>query len=90
MLIDGEERHARARGVFFGELCSGGTRSFIDFRNEDERAVGLEDSEDFADITGQVRPPEMCFHGSDEIEHVIRKRRLSREGFRRGPELYIA
>jgi len=42
MLINAQERHACSRGVFFGELCSHGVRSFIDFRDEDERAAGLQ------------------------------------------------
>ncbi len=76
MLINAQERHACSRGGFFGELCSHGIRSFMDFRDEDERAAGLQDSEDFAHITGQVGPPEVHFLGSDEIERAIRKRQL--------------
>jgi hypothetical protein len=26
----------------------------------------------FAHVPGQVRPPEVCFHGGGEIEHVVR------------------
>ena len=76
MLVNAQERHACSRGVFFDELCSRGVRSFIDFRDADERAARLQDSEDFAHVTGQVGPPEVCFHGSDDIEHAIRKRQL--------------
>ncbi len=76
MLINAQERHASSRGVFFGELCSHGVLSFIDFRNEDERAAGLQDSEDFAYVTGQVGPPEVGFHGRDKIEHAVRERQL--------------
>ena len=36
----------------------------------------LQDSEDFAHVTGQVGPPEVCFHGSYQIERAIRKRQL--------------
>ena len=27
-------------------------------------------------VTGQVRPPEVCFHRGDEIEHAIRERKF--------------
>ncbi len=76
MLINAQDCHARPCGVFFSKLCSHGVRSLIDFRNEDERATGLHDSEDFAYVTGQVGPPEVGFHGRDEIEHAARKRQL--------------
>ncbi len=76
MLINAQERHACSRSVFFGELCSEGIRSFIDFRDEEERAAGLQDSEDLAHVTGQMGPPEVRFHGRDEIEHALRKRQL--------------
>src|SRR6266403_4808503 len=76
ILINAQERHACSRGVFFGELCSDGVGSFIDFRDEHGRATGLQDSEDFAHVTGQVGPPKVGFHGRDEIEHAVRKRQL--------------
>jgi len=46
------------------------------FRDEAEVAAGLQDSEDFAHVTGQVGPPEVSFNGRDEIEHALRKRNL--------------
>ncbi len=87
MPLNAQERHARSRGVFFGELRSHGVRSFIDFRNEEERAAGLQYSEDFAHVARQVGPPEVCFHGRDEIEHALRKRQLRH---RAAPDLHAA
>ena len=44
MFVHGEERHARERQVFFGDLGHSGPRSFIYFRDDDEPSTGLEDS----------------------------------------------
>jgi len=76
MLINAQERQARSRSVFLGELCGRSVRSFIDFRDQDEPAAGLQDSEGFAHVTGQVGPPEVGFYRCDEIEHAVRKRQL--------------
>jgi hypothetical protein len=76
MLINTQKCHAGSRGVLFREFCSHGVRSLIDFRNKDERATWLDDSEDFAHVTGQVGPPEVRFHRRDEIEHAVWKRQL--------------
>src|SRR5690349_22628771 len=76
MLVDPQEGHAGSRGVFFGKLRNLGDRSFIDFGNDDERAAGLGNAKDLAHVAGQVGPPEVGFHGSDEIEHGIGKRQL--------------
>jgi hypothetical protein len=76
MFVDAEEPHAGSRDVFFGELGSGGVRPFVDFGDDDELAAGLEDSKDFAHVSGQVGSPEVGFDGGDEIERVVRKREL--------------
>lgn len=76
MLIHTQEHHACSRGVFFGQLGNSGDRSFIDFRNDDEAAAWLGDAEHFARVAGQIRPPEVSFHGGDEIERAVRKRQL--------------
>ena len=52
MLICAQERHADLRGVFFDELGRHGVRSFINFRDEDERSAGLQNPENLAHIAG--------------------------------------
>ena len=71
MFVDAQERHACPSSIFFGK--PGGRRvcSFIDFRDDDEFTAGLKDPKDFAHVCGQVGPPEVCFHGRDEIEDVV-------------------
>jgi hypothetical protein len=59
MLSDAQKRHACSRGVFFRELSSPGSHSFINFRDDDERAAGLQDSQHFAHVAEQVRPSEL-------------------------------
>ena len=62
----------------FCQLGRRGVRPLIDFHDEDERAARLQDSEDFAHVAGQVGPPAVRFHGSNQIEHAVRKRQLRR------------
>src|SRR5215472_4489521 len=76
MLVRTQEHQACSRGIFFGQLGNSGDRAFIDFRNDDEVAAGLGDAEHFAHVARQIRPPEVSFHGSDEIEHAVRKGQL--------------
>ena len=76
MLIHTQEHHASSRGELFGQLGNLGDRTLIDFRNDDERAAGLGDAEDFAHVAGQIRPPEMSFHGGNEVELAVRERQL--------------
>ena len=74
MLLGSEECHTDKLRVFFEEFSGGRVGSFVDFGNEDECAASLEDAEDFAQVSGQVRPEVVRFHGSDDVEGVIRKR----------------
>ena len=62
--------------IFFGKLSSYRLRSFINFRDDDERATGLQDSENFAHVGRQVGPEEVRFHGRGEIEGGVRKWQL--------------
>jgi hypothetical protein len=87
MLINAQECHACSRGIFFRNPCGHGIRSLIDFRNEDERAARFQDSEDFANVTGQVGPSEVCFHCCKEIEHAVRKRQFRNRAL---PDLDVA
>src|SRR6266513_3009595 len=60
-------RHTRSKRDWSSDVCSS---------DLDERTAGFHDSENFAHVTGQVGPLEVCFHGRDEIEHAVRKRQL--------------
>lgn len=80
MLLHAQQRDGATIGIFFGKPGRDGIGSFVDFRDEDERAAGFRDAEDFVHITGQVGPPEVGFHGGDEIEHGVWKRQLRNGG----------
>ena len=76
MLIHTQEHHPCSRGEFFRQPGNPGDRPLVDFRNDDERAAGLADAEDLARVAGQIRPPEMSFHGRHQVEHAVRERQL--------------
>ena len=76
MLVHGEEFHPGSRSVFFGKLRDCCARSFIYFRNHDERAARLRYPENFAHVTVKVGPPEVGFDGRDQVEGALRKWKL--------------
>lgn len=46
-------------------------RSLVDFRRYDEPPSRLQDSEDFAHVPWQVRPPDVRVHSCHKIEHRV-------------------
>src|SRR5215813_3534165 len=73
MLLDAEERHTGFLRVSLHSLCSEGLRSFVDFRDDDQPATGLQDSQNLAQIHRQSRPPEVRFDRRDDIKGAVRK-----------------
>lgn len=82
MLVDREELHAGSLGVFLGESGDRGVPPFVDFRDDDELAAGLEDAEDFAHVRGQAGPPEMSLDSGDEMNMASGKGNWETEAWR--------
>lgn len=61
---------------FSASLCRWVVCSIIDFRDDDELAARIQDSEYFAHTRRQVRPSEVRSHGHHKIEHATREREL--------------
>jgi hypothetical protein len=76
MFLGIEECHADQFRIFREEFGGCGVGSFVDFGNEGKCAARLQNAANFLEVSGQVRPEVVCFHGSDDVEGVVRERQL--------------
>src|SRR5690242_17479850 len=80
MLVHAEAGHSGLWSIFFAKSRHRGVGSLVDFGDDEELALRFQDAEDFAQVSGQVGPPEVRFHRCDEVEHPVGKRQLRHRG----------
>jgi hypothetical protein len=73
MLLNPQERHTSFFRVSLHSLRGEGVCSLVDLSDDDQPAARLQDSQDFAQIGRQIRPPEVCLDGRDGIKRAVRK-----------------
>lgn len=81
MLVHGQELHARKGKILFHQRGNFGGSVSVHFGDDHQLPARLEHSQDLTHTGGQVRPPEMRFHGRNQVEYVIGKGKAGDRSF---------